>query len=589
MCDEEEAIAEIKTAIKPVCGPQKSKILRAEKYADSVGCDIPVILAGLNKICGGIFFEKAALNVEISQESSDDVVESYRKAKTKPSPSPSPSSSPPSNAALAQKVGDTPLTTTADDLSNGVNELDAEIGALSSLGTTSKSSLVAAINEVAVDVGVLSSLTTSSKYNIVGAINELDGDIGALSSLGTTSKSSLVAAINEVDVDIGVLSSLTTSSKYNIIGAINELDGDIGALSSLGTTSKSSLVAAINEVDVDIGVLSSLTTSSKYNIVGAINELDGDIGALSSLGTTSKSSLVAAINEVDVDIGVLSSLTTSSKYNIVGAINEVDGEIGTLSSLTTSSQSNLVGAVNELDDEIGDLSLLSTSQKNNLVVAINEAALSGGSSVYVFVGTSGSFYSCSDLAGTSRTLIASGKNTVAEMAAEQQKCRIWARGEKLNQMSGSSIIIDGAGVHTYVSSSSTGSCYDVIGSLITQQTSAGRHHSGPESFVTNYRSIPSIKINCIDEECKTEQTSIGGDDNFHFLIPELTVSCSNGSCSVNAVAISYFQPLKIFSQIVDCDSFPCSVAGYSSVPVREIGALKIQLRQIHAFSIFYWR
>lgn len=48
------------------------------------------------------------------------------------------------------------------------------------------------------ELGALTSLTTTVKTSAVAAINELDGEIGVLSSLQTTNKTNLVAAVNEV-------------------------------------------------------------------------------------------------------------------------------------------------------------------------------------------------------------------------------------------------------------------------------------------------------------------------------------------------------------------------------------------------------
>lgn len=48
------------------------------------------------------------------------------------------------------KIGTAPLTTTATNLSSAVNELDGDVGDLSSLVTTDKSSVVSAVNELTV-------------------------------------------------------------------------------------------------------------------------------------------------------------------------------------------------------------------------------------------------------------------------------------------------------------------------------------------------------------------------------------------------------------------------------------------------------
>lgn len=101
-------------------------------------------------------------------------------------------------------------------------------------------------------------------------------NIGTLSNLTTTAKTSLVSAINEVDSN--------TDTNTSSIGTINS---NIGTLSNLTTTAKNNLVSAINEVDAEadtnslnigtlstnLGNISSLVTSDKTSVVNAINEI----------------------------------------------------------------------------------------------------------------------------------------------------------------------------------------------------------------------------------------------------------------------------------------------------------------------------
>jgi len=151
--------------------------------------------------------------------------------------------------------------------------------------------------------------------------NDNTNDIGTISTLTTSDKTSVVNSIIELVLKIGMLPSLNTVANGNIVAAINEVLSDIetisGDLSTLTSTDKNNLVAAINSVIVNynskIGTLTNLTTLDKNNLVVAINEvqatLSGDItnvsnessnrdGVLSTLTTTDKTSLVAAINEL---------------------------------------------------------------------------------------------------------------------------------------------------------------------------------------------------------------------------------------------------------------------------------------------------
>ena len=87
--------------------------------------------------------------------------------------------------------------------------------------------------------------------------------IGNLSNLTTTNKSTLVGAINEVDGDVGNLANLTTSVKTNVVNAINS---EVSARNTAETNIQ-------NDYNGKIGTLSNLDTTDKSNIVGAINEL----------------------------------------------------------------------------------------------------------------------------------------------------------------------------------------------------------------------------------------------------------------------------------------------------------------------------
>ena len=55
-----------------------------------------------------------------------------------------------------------------------------------------------------------STLTTTAK-TVVESINELDKDLGDVSTLTTTAKDNVVSAVNEHDTEIGDLTKLTTT------------------------------------------------------------------------------------------------------------------------------------------------------------------------------------------------------------------------------------------------------------------------------------------------------------------------------------------------------------------------------------------
>lgn len=168
------------------------------------------------------------------------------------------------------------------------------------------------INTLSSDVGDISTLTTTDKSSVVSAVNEvklIDTRVGALTSLSTTNKTSIVNAINELDSDIGDKSLLTTTAKTNLVVAVNELDGDVGDKSTLTTTSKTNLVSAINELDLDVGNRTDLQTVSKASLVSAVNELVGDSKKVTVSSDISSST--------DLSIPFLPSTTspTTLRYN----------------------------------------------------------------------------------------------------------------------------------------------------------------------------------------------------------------------------------------------------------------------------------
>ncbi|MGB3944529.1 MAG: hypothetical protein WBK88_07045 [Methanothrix sp.] len=125
--------------------------------------------------------------------------------------------------AIEDDVGDvTNMTTTATDLAAAVDELDGEMGDLATLTTTETGSIVGAVNEVdglvegidtrvgdlESDVGDVANMTTTAT-DLAGAIDELDAEIGDLTSLNTTETGSLVGAINELDSDVTTLTERT--------------------------------------------------------------------------------------------------------------------------------------------------------------------------------------------------------------------------------------------------------------------------------------------------------------------------------------------------------------------------------------------
>jgi len=180
-------------------------------------------------------------------------------------------------------------------------------------------------NEISYKVGDLDLMSTSgTDSDIVQAINSLDSDIGGISNLTTTNKSSVKAAINEIDAEIG--SAALTTSASTLRGAINEhetqinsLDSDLGTRTSLTTDADQNLVVAINEVDANASSALSASTSNT-NKLGTITS--GVMGTTASTVGPAIGEIHGQLDSAQTVVGPLGDLLTVAKNSIVGAINE---------------------------------------------------------------------------------------------------------------------------------------------------------------------------------------------------------------------------------------------------------------------------
>lgn len=295
---------------------------------------------------------------------------------------------------LHDSLGDATLTTTATQVKEAINEIDAELGTISSgaMGTiastvsgaiaeldsdrddlitivapntgitTTATTITGAINELDALQGNVSLTTTAT--TITGAIVEHETDIGNMTFTGL-SATDISGAIRELRTELGNHSTLTTTETTNAIGAINEIDALQGD-SAMGTKA-STVTGAIAELHDSIGDAGLTTTATQ--IKEAINELDAEIG--SATLTTTATTLAGAINEHDTEIGS-ASLNTSAT-TLRGAINELHGEIGTAISGDNLTTGNIGASLNLLDSAVGDLTLLdpNISDRRNIVYSLN--------------------------------------------------------------------------------------------------------------------------------------------------------------------------------------------------------------------------
>ena len=244
--------------------------------------------------------------------------------------------------------------TTSNTLVGAINEHDAELGTITSgaMGTVA-STVSTAIKEIDSDRDRLVTYTglplnpTTTSQTLVGAVNEMDAELGTITSgaMGTTA-STVSTAIKEIDSDRDRLISYTglplnpTTTAQTLVGAINEHETDIGNMSL--NTSANNLTAAINEHDAELGTITSGAMGTTANTVGgAVAELE------------------AEINTLNTYTGTPTSLDTSAN-NLAAAINEIHGEVNTLTTKVEPTQGFTNLTATTLSDAVNELAGMST-------------------------------------------------------------------------------------------------------------------------------------------------------------------------------------------------------------------------------------
>jgi hypothetical protein len=242
---------------------------------------------------------------------------------------------------IHDSIGEVLMTTTATTIKSAINELDSDRDrlttytgmpvAITGMDNSTGNVISTALLNLDSALGNRTALTTTADQDLVVAINELDAEIGTVTTgaMGT-SASTIVTAIKEITDELGnVTAGAMGTSASTIVTAIAEHETQINA--NLAT-----VVANKATIDSDTGVINAANMGTvAHTIVNAINELhtqidnlDSDgaanpVGAISSLTTTVKSSIVNAINSLDSDVGTRTSLNTTADQNLVVAINEV--------------------------------------------------------------------------------------------------------------------------------------------------------------------------------------------------------------------------------------------------------------------------
>ena len=182
------------------------------------------------------------------------------------------------NITFAGTLTPPSLNTTATDLAAAINEHESDLGDMTLTGLTA-TNISAGLRELVTEIGNLTTLTTTAKTSAVAGINELDAELGTITSVAMgTSASTVSGAISEHETQINTLTSN--------IGTLSSLEDSVYA------GSKTSVVTALNAA---AALLLQLDSNSGFldNVVGSLNNLSG---YFDSAGATA--SVVAALNHL---------------------------------------------------------------------------------------------------------------------------------------------------------------------------------------------------------------------------------------------------------------------------------------------------
>ncbi len=217
-------------------------------------------------------------------------------------------------------------------LVDAVNELQDDVGIVENLSTGSKV-LTLAVNEHETDLFGTgnASFTGLSATGFQDAIEEVRAELGAHTSLGTDHTTTAVGAINELETAIrGSGSDYTLGTDAgNIVAAINELETGIrGATSDYTTTvGAGSITQDIDTLDAELGTITSGAMGTTASTVSAaIAEHETQLGNANINSIASgNNTITGALVQLHTELGSASLDTSATTH--AGAINELHGEI----------------------------------------------------------------------------------------------------------------------------------------------------------------------------------------------------------------------------------------------------------------------
>lgn len=203
---------------------------------------------------------------------------------------------------------------------------------------------------------------------------EVESNVGNMTDLTTTNKSSLVNALNEVNSQVGTNTGNISQNTLDI----SDNSTKIGSLTDLSTTYKTNLVGAVNEVNSKVGNLNNLTTEVKNNIVSAINE------TRKSLDVSVKKSYINA-TEVNVTNGNLSSIDVKIAKSTNEDIGKIYGKINFTATYSVADITLSNDTINTDSDYGIDGIVIIKDNTSNSLVDITNLNIKSNNTLYIFL------------------------------------------------------------------------------------------------------------------------------------------------------------------------------------------------------------